>query len=175
MLANTALAKLGLSSLDQAPRFRYIRGGFLQQPNYTYVLNLADPELEYIGKKATQKEKKELLLSWAVGSTSNSNTITLVKNILLSSGVGQQDRVGAALLAIARAERAGHTIKGAVAYSDSFFPFPDGPQVLIDAGVKILFASKGSINDELIREVCRKAGITLYLLPDSKCRGFFGH
>lgn len=176
LMENPALANLGESSLDRAPRLRYARGGFLRQPNYTFVFDFNDPDLEIFGPKCEEQQETDLFLAWSIGSVSNSNTITLVKNrMLIGNGVGQQDRVGAATLAIARAKRSGHNIEGAVAYSDSFFPFPDGPQVLIDAGVKAILTSKGSVNDGLIREVCAKAGIALYFLPDSKCRGFFGH
>lgn len=176
LLQNLALAKLDISSLDCSPRVRYVRGGFLKQPNYTYILDLKDPELEIVGTKILPTKKADLLLAWAIGSTSNSNTITLVKNqTLIGNGVGQQDRVGAATLAVTRAKRSGHDIHGAVAYSDSFFPFPDGVQVLIDAGAKAIITTKGSINDDAVREVCRNAKVMLCLLPDKKSRGFFGH
>ncbi|MBI3638569.1 hypothetical protein HY227_02390 [Candidatus Wolfebacteria bacterium] len=176
LLENPALTLLDKSSLDSALKFRYVRGGFLRQPNYTFVPDFKDPDFELVGEKISESEEADILFAWAIGSTSNSNTITLVKNkMLIGNGVGQQDRVGAATLAIARARRSGHDTKGAVAYSDSFFPFPDGIQILIDAGVRVIFASKGSVNDEAIREICRNSGVSLYLLPDSKCRGFFGH
>ena len=117
-----------------------------------------------------------MLLAWAIGSTSNSNTITLVKNeMLIGNGVGQQDRVGAAKLAIERAQRAGHEIQGASAYSDSFFPFPDGLQTLIDAGVKAVFTSEAGIKFPEIVTLAKKAGIAFYTVHDSKGRGFFGH
>ena len=78
-----------------------------------------------------------MLLAWGVGCTSNSNTITIVKGgMLVGNGVGQQDRVGAAELAVKRAIDAGHraaNCRSAVAYSDSFFPFSDGVEALIDA------------------------------------------
>lgn len=179
LLENSALAHLDATSLDQAHRFRYVRGGFLQQPNYTYVFDFDDPELECIDYGPAhdrQEEERNLLLAWAVGSTSNSNTITLVKDgYVIANAVGQQDRVGGAALAIERATRSKHNIYGAVAYSDSFFPFPDGIELLISAGVRVILASKGSVNDEKIRDVCRSKGVTLYLIPDKKGRGFFGH
>lgn len=176
LLENPALANLSRSSLDETPRLRYVRGGFLRQPNYTFILDLKDPDLEIVGSPSTEVRTIDLLLAWAIGSTNNSNTISLVKNgMLIGNGVGQQDRVGAATLAITRAKRSGHDTTGAVAYSDSFFPFPDGPQVLISAGIQTILASSGSLQDGAIRETCRKAGITLYFLPDQKCRGFFGH
>jgi phosphoribosylaminoimidazolecarboxamide formyltransferase/IMP cyclohydrolase len=163
------------NNLDQAPRFRYVRGGFLTQPNYTFVPNLKDDKIAKYGIAASLQER-DMILAWAVGSTSNSNTVTLVKNgQLIGNGVGQQDRVGAAQLAIARARRSGHDVAGAVAYSDSFFPFPDGPQVLIEAGVAAIFTSSGSIRDQATIDVCEKNGVILYMIPDQIGRGFFGH
>ena len=117
-----------------------------------------------------------MMLAWAIGSTSNSNTLTLVKNNqLIGNGVGQQDRVGAAQLAITRAKRSGHDVAGAVAYSDSFFPFTDGPQTLIDAGTTAIFTSSGSVKDKATIDVCAKHGVALYMIPDQVGRGFFGH
>lgn len=182
MLENAALSAPDVESLDHSPIFRYVRGGVLRQPNYTYVFNFNDPELKCIDYHAygipdkRQEEEKNLLLAWAVGSTSNSNTITLVKDgYMIANAVGQQDRVGGTALAIERARRSGHDIFGSVVYSDSFFPFPDGVELLIGAGVQAILASKGSVNDEKIRDVCRSKGVTLYLIPDKKGRGFFGH
>ncbi|HWA32276.1 MAG TPA: hypothetical protein VG694_02400 [Candidatus Paceibacterota bacterium] len=170
LLANPAIEKAGLSSLDTARRFRYVRGGFLQQPNYTFVPELKD---------------KDLLLAWAVGSTSNSNTITIARDgRLAGNGVGQQDRVGAAKLAISRADDAAETadpknkeadLSGAAAYSDSFFPFPDAPEVLINRGIKKIFATSGSVNDEKTIGLCKSKGVELILLPDTEARGFYRH
>ena len=166
---------LGFLSLDSVSRFRYVRGGFLYQPNYTFILNLKDPQLKKIGK-LTPREEDNLLLAWAIGSTSNSNTITLVKDgYLIGNGVGQQDRVGGCALAVQRARDAGHETSGAFAYSDSFFPFTDGPKVLVEAGVKAIFASSGSVRDPEIQNFCRGKKMVLYLFPDKLGRGFFGH
>lgn len=172
-LANPALGTLNLTSLDTVPRFRHVRGGFLKQPNYIFVLDLSRAEKT---GSATTAQEDDLLLAWAVGSTSNSNTITLVRDgQLLGNGVGQQDRVGGAELAIKRAVDEGHDLAGAAAYSDSFFPFPDGPEVLANAGVSAILATSGSKNDDLTRKLCAERGVALYLLPDSEARGFFGH
>ena len=163
-------------SLDNAPRFRYVRGGILVQPNYTFVLDLADIRIARYGPPTSVKQEIDMIMAWAIGSTSNSNTITLVKNeTLLGNAVGQQDRVGAAELAICRANRSKHALAGAVAYSDSFFPFPDGPETLIDAGVKAILTSSGSIRDQETIDLCSRRGISLYMIPDTVGRGFFGH
>lgn len=172
-LANPALGTLTSASLDTTPRFRYVRGGFLKQPNYAFI-----PDLSMAEKTgaATREQENDLLLAWAVGSTSNSNTVSLVRNgQLLGNGVGQQDRVGGAELAIKRAKDEGHDLAGAAAYSDSFFPFPDGPEVLAHAGVTAILGTSGSKNDDLTRKLCSERGVALYLLPDSEARGFFGH
>jgi len=175
-LTNPALQNLaGTSCLDTTQRFRYVRGGFLVQPNYTLVPNFVSEDIEK-HSVATPQQESDMILAWAIGSTSNSNTITLVKNEkLLGNGVGQQDRVGAAQLAIQRAKRSKHDVVGAVAYSDSFFPFPDGPQTLIEAGVSAIFTSSGSIRDQETIDVCKEKGVALYMIPDKIGRGFFGH
>lgn len=196
LMANSALSRSNHSALlDTASRFRYVRGGYLAQPNYTFLLNFNDPEMRVYGER-NSKAEKDLLIAWGVGCVSNSNTITIVKDgTLIGNGVGQQDRVGAAELAIKRAIDAGHglkvswwrrllallrlakrkELKGAVAYSDSFFPFPDAVKILINAGIKTIFSTSGSVNDQVIQELCVKNRVTLYQLPDAKSRGFFGH
>ncbi len=172
-LENEALENLDRNSLDTQPMMTSIRGGMIEQSPFSYVLDFKHPDLKVYGGKLTEKIKRQIALAWAVGSMSSSNTITIVKdNYLLGNGAGQQDRVGGAALAVARAVRAGHDLNGSVAYSDSFFPFPDGIQMLIDAGVKVVFASNGSIGDARVIEAAQKAGILLVMLPDKVCRGF---
>jgi phosphoribosylaminoimidazolecarboxamide formyltransferase/IMP cyclohydrolase len=166
---------LGDLSLDTATRFRYVRGGLLVQPNYTFIPDFGHGDIVKHGS-ATSAQEYNMMLAWAIGSTSNSNTITLVKNgQLIGNAVGQQDRVGAANLAITRAQRSGHDVTGAVAYSDSFFPFTDGPQTLIDAGVTAIFTSSGSIKDHEVIDVCAEHSVVLYMVPDKDGRGFYGH
>ncbi len=175
VLANPALDSLGRASLDTGLLRRRVRGGVLEQPNYTFVLDLADPAVQRIGT-LTPSQERDLLLAWAVGSTSNSNTTTLVRDgQLLGNGTGQQDRVGSCALAVTRGRAAGHAIDGAAAYSDSFFPFPDAPQTLIDAGVSAIFCTTGSVRDELVRQTLRDSGVSVAQLPDREARGFFGH
>ena len=180
ILENPAIEKAGMPSLDATSRFRYVRGGFLTQPNYTFL-----PAIASATAGVPEIILKDVILAWAVGCTSNSNTITLVKDgRLVGNGVGQQDRVGAAKLAIFRADEAARfadpkkekaDLASAVAYSDSFFPFPDAPQALIDRGIKTIFSTSGSVNDEKIIELCRERGVDLILIPDSEARGFFQH
>jgi AICAR transformylase/IMP cyclohydrolase PurH len=173
-IVNPALRELP-GKLDHAPLLIMVRGGFLAQPNYTFVPRFSDEQIAKHGT-ARRDQESDLLLAWAVGSTSNSNTVTLVKEgRLIGNGVGQQDRVGAAELAIKRARDAGHDVKGAVAYSDSFFPRDDGPRVLCEAGVTAIFTSSGSERDSDTIGVCAQHHVVLYMVPDTMGRGFFGH
>ena len=110
--------------------------------------------------------------------TSNSNTITIVENgMLIGNGVGQQSRVRGCRLAIANARTCKHgkKLKTAVAYSDSFFPFVDGPMTLIRAGIRAVFATTASIRDAEVLACFLAHEVTFYTLPDSVARGFFGH
>lgn len=173
-LANPELGERS-AILDRATRFRYARGGFLRQPNYTNIVELAHPALAWLGQ-ITPVQRRDMLLGIAICHTSNSNTITLVHNgQLIGNGVGRQDRVGAAELAIKIARDAGHETEDAVAISDSYFPATDGPQRLIDAGVKVIFTTNGSIHDGEVEQAIRGAGVTLIWGPDSEFRGFYGH
>lgn len=175
ILLNPALASLYQSSLHTATRIRYVRGGFLAQPNYAFVLDLNHPDMQKFGE-ATLDQKCDMILAWAIEATSNSNTIALVKNgKLIGLGSGQQDRVGACKVACFRADESGHDIGEAVAASDSFFPFPDGPEALFKRDVKVIFTTSGSVNDQMTIDFCREKGIVLYMLPDKIARGFFGH
>ena len=74
-------------------------------------------------------------------------------------GMGQVNRVDSCRLAV---DRAGERATGSVAASDAFFPFEDGPQILIDAGVKAIVQPGGSVRDELTIAAAQKAGVTMY-------------
>ena len=74
-------------------------------------------------------------------------------------GMGQVNRVDSCRLAV---ERAGERAAGSVAASDAFFPFEDGPQILIDAGVVAIVQPGGSVRDELTVKACEAAGVTMY-------------
>jgi phosphoribosylaminoimidazolecarboxamide formyltransferase/IMP cyclohydrolase len=175
-LANTALGSLDAASLDTEKRTRPVRGGFLAQDNYTFVLDLEAPEVTKQGPEISENDKRMVVLAWAIGSTSNSNTITLVKDgKLIGNGVGQQDRVSAAELAIKRARDAGHDTTGSIAYSDSFFPMPDGPETLVQAGIRAIFTASGSIGDEAVFKTFTDGGVTAYSMPNNLCRGFYAH
>ncbi len=174
MLCNPLLADIARTHLVRT-HIRMTIGGFLRQEGEPFILNLSDERLVRRGS-LTSAQEGDLLLAWAIGSTSVSNTVTLVKNrMLIGNGVGQQSRVRASKLALEIAHECGHDVNDALAYSDSFFPFPDGIEVLGEAGIAGVFASSGSENDERVRSTADVHGIIFYQLPDKVCRGFYGH
>lgn len=193
VVVNPALDRLEESSLDGSRRQRPVRGGTLEQPNYDFVMDFSADYMQTHGSP-TDQQKHDMIMAWAVGSTSNSNTITLVKDgRLIGNGVGQQDRVGAGQLALTRTtielpelEEQGdrlvlkitldkQKLDGATAYSDSFFPFPDGPGLLAQAGIKAILASSGSVADEKVIKSLVDAGVAVMTVPDKIGRGFYLH
>ena len=89
-----------------------------------------------------------------------SNAILLASDgASVGVGMGQVNRVDSCHLAV---DRAGERASGSVAASDAFFPFADGPQVLIDAGVRAIVQPGGSVRDQEVIDAVTQAGITMY-------------
>ncbi|MDN3024522.1 bifunctional phosphoribosylaminoimidazolecarboxamide formyltransferase/IMP cyclohydrolase [Streptomyces sp. S.PB5] len=113
------------------------------------------------GEALAPEELAELSFAWKACRAVKSNAILLAKDgASVGVGMGQVNRVDSAKLAVERAgaERA----QGAYAASDAFFPFPDGLEILIEAGVKAVVQPGGSVRDELVVEAAKKAGVTMY-------------
>ncbi|MFC9928498.1 bifunctional phosphoribosylaminoimidazolecarboxamide formyltransferase/IMP cyclohydrolase [Streptomyces sp. NPDC127190] len=113
------------------------------------------------GEALSPAELAELAFAWKACRAVKSNAILLAKDgASVGVGMGQVNRVDSCKLAV---ERAGEDrARGSYAASDAFFPFPDGPQILIDAGVRAIVQPGGSIRDELVVEAAQKAGVTMY-------------
>ncbi|MHC5907870.1 bifunctional phosphoribosylaminoimidazolecarboxamide formyltransferase/IMP cyclohydrolase [Streptomyces sp. S6] len=113
------------------------------------------------GEALSADELKELAFAWKACRAVKSNAILLAKDgASVGVGMGQVNRVDSAKLAVERAgaERA----QGAYAASDAFFPFPDGLEILTEAGVKAVVQPGGSVRDEQVVEAAKKAGVTMY-------------
>ncbi|MFY1687853.1 bifunctional phosphoribosylaminoimidazolecarboxamide formyltransferase/IMP cyclohydrolase [Plantactinospora sp. WMMB782] len=114
------------------------------------------------GEPADGSTLADLAFAWRAVRAVKSNAILLAADgATVGVGMGQVNRVDSAHLAVSRAgaDRA----RGAVAASDAFFPFPDGLQVLIDAGVRAVVQPGGSLRDEEVVAAASAAGITMYL------------
>jgi phosphoribosylaminoimidazolecarboxamide formyltransferase/IMP cyclohydrolase len=103
----------------------------------------------------------QLAFAWRAVRAVKSNAILLAKDsATVGVGMGQVNRVDSAKLAVARA---GDRAAGSFAASDAFFPFPDGLEVLLEAGVSAVVQPGGSIRDDLVIEAAKAAGVTMYL------------
>jgi phosphoribosylaminoimidazolecarboxamide formyltransferase/IMP cyclohydrolase len=113
------------------------------------------------GGAADEATLRDLAFAWKAIRAVRSNAILLAHDgASVGVGMGQVNRVDSCRLAVDRAgvERA----LGSVAASDAFFPFADGLQVLIDAGVRAVVQPGGSIRDEDVIAAAQAAGITMY-------------
>jgi phosphoribosylaminoimidazolecarboxamide formyltransferase/IMP cyclohydrolase len=144
------------------------------------------------GEAADAETLADLAFAWRAIRSAKSNAILLAKDgAAVGIGMGQVNRVDSCRLAVERANTLGVTVesevdsaggaqagegvseeraRGAVAASDAFFPFADGPQVLLDAGVKAIVQPGGSVRDGLTIDAAKAAGVTMYLTGE---RHFF--
>ncbi len=112
------------------------------------------------GEAASEETLADLAFAWKACRAVKSNAILLAQDgASVGIGMGQVNRVDSCRLAV---ERAGERASGSVAASDAFFPFEDGPQILIDAGVRAIVQPGGSVRDELTVKACQDAGVTMY-------------
>ena len=112
------------------------------------------------GEAASPDVLADLAFAWKACRAAKSNAILLAKDgASVGIGMGQVNRVDSCRLAVSRA---GDRAAGAVAASDAFFPFEDGPQILIDAEVAAIVQPGGSVRDELTIAACQAAGVTMY-------------
>jgi phosphoribosylaminoimidazolecarboxamide formyltransferase/IMP cyclohydrolase len=112
------------------------------------------------GEAASDDVLADLAFAWKACRAAKSNAILLAKDgAAVGIGMGQVNRVDSCRLAVTRAD---DRAAGSVAASDAFFPFEDGPQILIDAGVTAIVQPGGSVRDELTVEACKAAGVTMY-------------
>ncbi len=165
VLARKAALRL-LVAADRAPggvELRPISGGMLLQGVDALDADGDDPKAWTLacGDPADAPTLDDLAFAWRACRSVRSNAILLARDrAAVGVGMGQVNRVDAARLAVARA---GERAAGSVAASDAFFPFPDGLQVLIDAGVRAVVQPGGSKRDDEVVAAARAAEVTMYL------------
>lgn len=112
------------------------------------------------GKAATPQQLKDLQFAWKAVRAVKSNAILLANDLAaVGIGMGQVNRVDSARLAVSRA---GDRASGSVAASDAFFPFADGLEILLAAGVSAIVQPGGSVRDNEVIEAANKLGATMY-------------
>ena len=148
--------------------FRQISGGALIQSPDTYEDFTSDAWTLEAGPEADPALRADLEFAWRAVRSVKSNAILLAHDgASVGVGMGQVNRVDSCQLAVARA---GDRAKGSVAASDAFFPFADGAEILIAAGVRAIVQPGGSIRDEEVIAAARQAGVTMYFTGE---RHFF--
>ncbi len=106
----------------------------------------------------------DLVFAWRVCKHVGSNAIVLAKDLAtIGIGGGQTSRIDSVRIALDKAREHGHDVRGAVLASDAFFPFADGPQAALDAGVTGIIQPGGSKRDAEVTDAVRKAGATMVL------------
>lgn len=162
--ANLRVLAVGAVQPDapEPPQLRTVPGGALAQAPDTRL----DPPSGWThtaGPTPTDNTLRVAALAWTAAKHLTSNAVALAapdaegNPMLVGGGAGQMDRVASCEIAV---RKAGDRAKGAAAGSDAFFPFPDGPQVLIDAGVTTIVHPGGSKRDHETFDLCNTNGIT---------------
>ena len=142
--------------------YKRVLGGLLVQERDS---DIEDREtMEVVCGKLDEAQWGDLLFAWRVCKHVSSNAIVLVRDLqTIGVGAGQTSRVDSVRIAVAKAREHGHDLQGSVLASDAFFPFADGPQLALDAGVTAIVQPGGSRRDAEVVEAVRTAGATMVL------------
>ena len=172
-LLQTKKKNLRILKVTEPPKaktqFRAIDGGLLVQSTDLIDATGDDPNAWKLvsGEPADEATLKDLEFAWRALRCVKSNAILLAHDhATVGIGMGQVNRVDSCNLAVERANTladGADRATGSVAASDAFFPFDDGAEILIKAGVKAIVQPGGSIRDEEVFEAARKAGVTMYV------------
>jgi len=161
---NVRLVAVGGPGAGAGISIRTVSGGALVQEVDAHRDEAQSLQL-VAGSGADKEMRMSALFAMSVSKHLKSNAVCICDGtMLLGAGAGQMDRVAACRLAVEKAgdriTRAGSTI---VAASDAFFPFPDGPAILIDAGVRCIVHPGGSKRDQETVDLCTSRGVTCLL------------
>lgn len=164
---NIRLLRLPDRFTPSVVELRQISGGLLlQQADRTFA-----PATEWTlaaGDPADEATLADLEFAWRACRAVKSNAILLASGgASVGVGMGQVNRVDSCRLAV---DRAGDRAAGSVAASDAFFPFADGLQILLDAGVRAVVQPGGSVRDEEVVAAAKAAGVAMYFTGE---RHFF--
>ncbi len=155
------ILKAEVTPLDKF-ELRPVSGGVLLQESDLIDADGDSPAhwKQVCGPQVDEQAMKDLEFAWRSVRSVKSNAIILASmTTSVGIGMGQVSRVDSARLAVSRA---GDRAKGSVAASDAFFPFADGLQILIDAGITAVVQPGGSVRDEEVIAAAQSAGIAMF-------------
>ena len=165
---NIRLLTLPADFTRDAREVKQISGGLLVQDADRFDAFTSDGWTLVAGDEADASTRADLEFAWKASRAVKSNAILLASGgASVGVGMGQVNRVDSCHLAV---DRAGARAAGSVAASDAFFPFADGLQVLLDAGVAAVVQPGGSIRDDEVVAAAKAAGVTMYFTGE---RHFF--
>jgi phosphoribosylaminoimidazolecarboxamide formyltransferase / IMP cyclohydrolase len=142
------------------PDYKRVPGGLLVQDRDAVLLDRS--QMDVVCGQLSEEQWADLLFAWQVVRHVTSNAIVLARDgQTLGIGAGQMSRVDAVRIAVAKARELGHELEGAALASDAFFPFADGPQLALDAGVAALIQPGGSKRDGEVIEAVSAAGAAM--------------
>ena len=160
--AKKNLRLVEVQSAPPRPVVKHVSGGLLLQDADTGRINAAalDPGLKVVTwRPPTAEELRSLLFAWRVCKHVKSNAIVYARDgQTLGVGAGQMSRVDAARFG---AMKAVLPLKGCVAASDAFFPFPDGLEAVAAAGATAVIQPGGSVRDEEVIAAADKLGMAM--------------
>jgi phosphoribosylaminoimidazolecarboxamide formyltransferase/IMP cyclohydrolase len=137
---------------------KQVTGGLLVQDGDVDLADRAEMQV-VTERQPTEAEWGEMLFAWKVCKHVRSNAIVLSRELAtVGIGAGQMSRVDSVRLAI---EKSRTDLAGAAMASDAFFPFADGPQVALDAGVTAIMQPGGSMRDDEVVAAADAAGVTM--------------
>ena len=140
--------------------YRRVLGGLLVQERDADVD--AREGMEVVCGSPSEMAWGDLLFAWRACKHVTSNAIVLARDLqTIGIGAGQMSRVDAVRIALEKAREHGHSTEGAVLASDAFFPFADGPQLALGAGVTGVIQPGGSKRDGEVVEAVERAGATM--------------
>jgi phosphoribosylaminoimidazolecarboxamide formyltransferase / IMP cyclohydrolase len=141
------------------PEIKQVMGGLLVQDRDIEVGDRTEMELA-TEREPSDAEWRDLLFAWRVCKHVRSNAIVLAKDsATVGIGAGQMSRVDSVRLAVDKSLV--ESLHGAVLASDAFFPFSDGPEIAIGAGITAIIQPGGSRNDPEVREAADAAGVAM--------------
>jgi len=149
-----------VAPMEQKWVLKNVSGGVLLQDDDVRPLTEADLKI-VSERKPTEQEMRDLLFAWKVCKHVKSNAILYARNGQTTGvGAGQMSRVDSARIG---ANKSVLGIKGSVAASDAFFPFPDGVEVIAEAGATAIIQPGGSVKDKEVIDTANKLGLAMVL------------